>query len=343
MVQYVITPWRTRHELLRVRSALYPADRSLPRNLPQQRNAVALVAVWMQRGNCPHLVEASAIITAAILNDVPGNETWCVRAAYSAAFCRFVTGLLDSHQDKRRKSSMYNIAKTLGLPATYVELRHQATHEELPSLAKLRIAARKALKWIWEFYWRDLGVGEEEEEVVGKGVELMGKGVGDVLGKGERMEVEEQRETDVRRFVRSVLVEGKEEDLSIERLKEFDLAELMREVQEVGEGDVNAGVMMRYLKMMDKIYDLEEDLKSTKCASQPATPMKDLDGFRAEMRELDRELGVEEGEGEADEEGDNEVDADSPMDEDETPSVESKQKGWTRWEGPWIPKPIGVV
>ncbi|PQE05612.1 hypothetical protein CJF30_00007763 [Rutstroemia sp. NJR-2017a BBW] len=330
MVQYVITPWRTRHELLRVRSALYPADRSLPRNLPQQRNAVAVVAVWMQRGNCPHLVEASAIITAAILNDVPGNETWCVRAAYSAAFCRFVTGLLDSHQDKRRKSSMYNIAKTLGLPATYVELRHQATHEELPSLAKLRIAARKALRWIWEFYWRDLGVGEEEEAVVGKEV-----------GKGESMEVEEERGTDVRRFVRMVLVEGMEEDLSIERLKEFDLAELMREVQEVGEGDVDAGVMMRYLRMMDKIYDLEEDLKSAKSASQPATPMKDLDGFRAEIRELDRELGVDEDE--ADEEGDNQVDPNSPMDEDEDASVESKQKGWARWEGPWIPKPIGVV
>ncbi|PQE25119.1 hydroxyacylglutathione hydrolase protein [Rutstroemia sp. NJR-2017a BVV2] len=222
---------------------------------------------------------------------------------------------------------MYSIAKTLGLPATYVELRHQATHEELPSLAKLRIAARKALKWIWDFYWRDLVLGEEEVE--------------EVMGKGKSMEVEEERGNNVRSFVRTVLVEGMEEDLSIERLKEFDLAELTREVQEVGSGDVDAGIMMRYLRMMDKIYDLEEDLKSTKSASQPATPMKDLDGFRAEMLELDRELGMDDGE--ADDEGDNEVDPDLPMNEDEDASVESKQKGWARWEGPWIPKPIGVV
>ena len=53
----------------------------------------------------------------------------------------FVTGLLDSHQDKARKISMYGVAKSVGLPATFVELRHQATHEQLPSLTRLRAAA----------------------------------------------------------------------------------------------------------------------------------------------------------------------------------------------------------
>ncbi|OLN84501.1 putative hydroxyacylglutathione hydrolase [Colletotrichum chlorophyti] len=62
--------------------------------------------------------------------------------------------------DKQRKLSMYSVAKTIGLPATFVELRHQATHEQLPSLAKLRSAARKALAWIWEYYWQHLGADE---------------------------------------------------------------------------------------------------------------------------------------------------------------------------------------
>lgn len=69
---------------------------------------------------------------------------------------RFVTGLVDGHQEKQRKQSMYTIAKTIGLPATFVELRHQSTHEQLPSLAKLRTAARKALLWIWDYYWKQL-------------------------------------------------------------------------------------------------------------------------------------------------------------------------------------------
>lgn len=90
MVQFVITPWRTRRELLQVREKLYQNSETTPPNDSYRRQAVCLISVWMQRGNCPHLVESSAIITSAILNDVPGNSSYCVRAAYSAAFCRYV-------------------------------------------------------------------------------------------------------------------------------------------------------------------------------------------------------------------------------------------------------------
>ncbi|KOS18545.1 Pre-rRNA-processing protein las1 [Escovopsis weberi] len=121
--------------------------------------------MWMQRGNCPHMVESTALLMAAVLSDEASAtatanaaaSTYAVRAAYSAAFSRFVTGLLDGHQEKLRKQSMYSLAKTIGLPATFVELRHQATHEQLPSLARLRFAAQKALLWIWGYYWKHLG------------------------------------------------------------------------------------------------------------------------------------------------------------------------------------------
>ena len=76
----------------------------------------------------------------------------------------FVTGLLDMQQDKQRKMSMFSVAKTIGLPATFVELRHQATHEQLPSLARLRAAANKALAWIWDYYWQHLIAEERPEE-----------------------------------------------------------------------------------------------------------------------------------------------------------------------------------
>ena len=61
--------------------------------------------------------------------------------------------------------SMYGVAKSVGLPATFVELRHQATHEQLPSLIRLRGAARKALDWIWDYYWRHLSESLEDEQV----------------------------------------------------------------------------------------------------------------------------------------------------------------------------------
>jgi ribosomal biogenesis protein LAS1 len=99
MVQYIITPWRNHGELLQVRKQLYPGKETGSENRggretknedsgKKRKYAVAKVSVWMQRGNCPHLVESTAILTSAMLNDVPGNSAYCVRAAYSAAFCR---------------------------------------------------------------------------------------------------------------------------------------------------------------------------------------------------------------------------------------------------------------
>jgi hypothetical protein len=80
---------------------------------------------------------------------------------------RFVTGLLDGQQDKQRKQSMYSLAKTVGLPATFVELRHQSTHEQLPSLAQLRSAARRALDWIWDYYWKNLSQDQDDDDLIG--------------------------------------------------------------------------------------------------------------------------------------------------------------------------------
>lgn len=48
---------------------------------------------------------------------------------------------------------MFQRAVDLGLPASFVELRHEATHRELPSLIVLRNAAQRSLEWLWDYYW----------------------------------------------------------------------------------------------------------------------------------------------------------------------------------------------
>lgn len=151
MVQYILTPWRDRRELLKVRQQFYPAaapsapaaattapstkarmaasttrapataaapprpsassthaadttaatstsanDHSAAAAaaaLAAQHHAVARVSMWMQRGNCPHMVESTALLTAAILSDGESSGsagTYAVRAAYAAAFSRYV-------------------------------------------------------------------------------------------------------------------------------------------------------------------------------------------------------------------------------------------------------------
>lgn len=51
-------------------------------------------------------------------------------------------------------ASIASLASTAGLPRALVDLRHQATHNELPSLAVLRSGAGMALHWLEESYWK---------------------------------------------------------------------------------------------------------------------------------------------------------------------------------------------
>ncbi|TVY14949.1 Pre-rRNA-processing protein las1 [Lachnellula arida] len=331
MVQYIITPWRTPTDLLLVRRQLYPHNHnSQTHNAKdaekERRKAVAQVSVWMQRGNCPHLVEASAILTSAILNDVPGNSSYCVRAAYSAAFCRFVTGLLDSHQTSHKKLSMYSIAKTLSLPATYVELRHQATHEELPSLAKLRSASVKALRWIWEFYWVKLSVDVDGE--------------GDAGGERD----EDECKGIVRRYLQDDDGDGDGESM----LQLWDRGRVIDAVAEILDEDANADakLLLRASRLQQRLLDSDPPTSTPSpnpTSTPPPTPTpiitQTLQALKKEMEDMEMQMAM-------DLNNENENQGPDTASAAETPSAHRLRlggKGWAEWEGPWVPKPIGVV
>ncbi|PBP15827.1 hypothetical protein BUE80_DR013477 [Diplocarpon rosae] len=301
MVQYVITPWRNARELLRVRENFYPGPGRRVQD-EERRHAVAKVSVWTQRGNCPHLVESTAMLTAAVLNDVKGNATYCVRAAYAAAFCRFVTGLLDSHQDKRRKLSMYSIAKSIGLPATYVELRHQATHEELPSLAKLRAATQKALYWIWDCYWAKLPPAPTSQEECNVFMQRL------FAARGTPFYPELEK---------SLHNWGSEQLL--EALWAVDTGNVALFSQ--GFSDSWELRMQRRVMGEDALIDV-----TVEKMSQIGRPVGSIQEIRAEMETINRQLDAE----------------DVQMLKEETGDGQ-QGNGWAMWEGPWVPKPIGIV
>ncbi|KAJ6144865.1 Hydroxyacylglutathione hydrolase [Penicillium chermesinum] len=151
MAKVIFTPWKTQAQLLSVRDEFYPAPAY---HGPDMRShACAIVEAWKLRGNVPHHVEATALLTDAILHDdAQSNSIFSIRATYSAAFCRFVTGLVDSKIPGVRRT-MFQRAMDLGLPASFVELRHEATHREPPSLVVLRKATQRSLEWLWDNYW----------------------------------------------------------------------------------------------------------------------------------------------------------------------------------------------
>ncbi|RYP09018.1 hypothetical protein DL764_001514 [Monosporascus ibericus] len=279
MVQYIHTPWRDRAELLRVRQQFYPSP---PAGAPtitaedeaEQQHAVSRVSMWMQRGGCPHLVESTALLVAAILSDLNDTRTgvssssYATRAAYSAAFSRFVTGLLDSQQDKQRKMSMYAVAKTIGLPATFVELRHQATHEQLPSLLKLRAAAKKALAWIWHYYWENLP-GDEPSTT--------------------------EDEADACRNLLIQYLRDAEQSTSKKslqkKLRKWDKILILQVLGEIGESSEDSKLLLRSLQLSRGILDGSfTTLPAVRAYGSKPRSAKDIEAIRADLERSRDEL-----------------------------------------------------
>lgn len=128
--------------------------------------AVSLVSFWLARENVPHGVNSTSLFIATKLQDFQltnlglgigigagsGSESM-LRASYSMAFVRFVNGLLDPFQQGTHATALVEIAKKISLPYEFVEIRHSATHNALPSLELLRDMTDSALRWLWDRYW----------------------------------------------------------------------------------------------------------------------------------------------------------------------------------------------
>jgi ribosomal biogenesis protein LAS1 len=233
--------------------------------------------------------------------------------------------------------SMYDVAKAVGLPATFVELRHQATHEQLPSLTRLRAAARKALEWIWEYYWRHLEGGQEQVDrsgvedlglstVVEEGVSVIGCGGASQGGRDVRGLVERYLEREE---------EVEDEELKGEIMGKSDDALVLSVLDSISDTTRDSKVLRRALALTREVLEgreqrerMEEDGKAGE-----ETAAKDVERIKAELGEAwaDVEELEETGIAESDD-GQLEVE----MAED--------RPAWVLYEeDAWVPKPIGVV
>lgn len=269
---------------------------------------------------------------------------------------RFVTGLLDSHQDKARKLSMYGVAKTIGLPASFVELRHQGTHEPMPSLTQLRPAARRALVWIWEYYWRNLpeeneGVGAEDATARvktmgetttkdvksgrGRGKETIAAGVGAAHNSLEA------------RMCRSALLgylqrqEGEVGEAATEglmrQLRKWDSALVLTTLADIGESTRDSGMLLRSVKLARTLLGTAE-----------LSEGQQVEEEENDETALRQELLIARGEAARVGEGSQrsiwgKVTGKRKKDDDEDGERERKRGGWYKQTGPWVAKPIGVL
>lgn len=146
-------PWANINELDQLCSWVF-MDES---DLEAKRFAINRLSAWRAVTALPHALESTLSILTARLIDTSAMQqnisSLSLRQNYAAAIIRMVNGLVDPLQAGAYARSIASIAAQLGLPSWLVELRHAATHEDLPSLEMLREASREALTWLLHNYF----------------------------------------------------------------------------------------------------------------------------------------------------------------------------------------------
>lgn len=134
-----------------------------------------IVALWRLRGRVPHAVESTAHLIEILAADKCSNVKFSnigivdsahygsvgdrrsdqeLRMLFSLALIRGVNGLVDAVQQGQFAGlSIMTVAERIGLPSWIAEIRHDATHNQLPPLTVLRSAARQLLRWYFDRYW----------------------------------------------------------------------------------------------------------------------------------------------------------------------------------------------
>jgi ribosomal biogenesis protein LAS1 len=171
------------------------ADSSSSHDMRQR--AIDKVNLWLfKAGQLPPAIVATANMTEAVLHDEsrqgssgPVISETAMQSIYAMAFARFVNGFVDrdiarsyaatmtkedtaaESEDEaatplaasgKGESSMYAHAATIGMPQKFVDLRHQVTHGDVPSVAHLRKMTEQALEWLWERWWARYAPGTSE-------------------------------------------------------------------------------------------------------------------------------------------------------------------------------------
>lgn len=118
--------------------------------------ALRRMAAWEHRGGMPHAAAATAYLLDALQRRQDGSirSELQERLMLSMAIIRAVNGLVDASQRAARAQPISVLASRMGLPAWLVDVRHEATHNSLPTLSALRSAADAVLQWLFSHYWQ---------------------------------------------------------------------------------------------------------------------------------------------------------------------------------------------
>ncbi|KAK1372831.1 putative pre-rRNA-processing protein las1 [Heracleum sosnowskyi] len=119
------------------------------------------VSAWRSRGCIPVVVQVTASIIEIqhsdpfFRDDVSDNllhSEEMLAMLYSMAIMRLVNGVVEKTR-KKTEVSIGEAADALGIPRMLIDVRHECSHRDLPSLRLVRLASLKALEWLKSYYW----------------------------------------------------------------------------------------------------------------------------------------------------------------------------------------------
>ncbi|KAL9233596.1 hypothetical protein vseg_008571 [Gypsophila vaccaria] len=152
---YKLVPWLNWDEWDYVRLSLFSSPSSVV------ANALRRVTAWRSRGCLPVAVEVSASFveiqqkdphfSGGSSNGALGSDEM-LSMLYTMAIMRLVNGLIEKTRE-RQKLSIAVAAEMIGMPRMLIDIRHEGSHRELPSLNLLRRASVLALDWLKSYYW----------------------------------------------------------------------------------------------------------------------------------------------------------------------------------------------
>lgn len=131
---------------------------SLLKEKSEWPRVISHLANWRHRGKMPASADSTCSLLEALSS--PPKPEYQYRLVLSMAFIRFVNSAVDPFQKGTFAQSIQSIADQIGLPGWFVDLRHAATHDHLPSLPILLNGCYQALDWIMENYWDVIGIEE---------------------------------------------------------------------------------------------------------------------------------------------------------------------------------------
>lgn len=148
-------PWLSWDEWDSVRDRLFSSSP------PLVSSALRRISTWRSKGCLPVVIEVTASIVEIQLKDPFFREDLDQDALdseemLSMLYCMAIVRLVNGVVEKTRKKTEVSIGEAadwLNIPRMLIDIRHEGSHRDLPSLRLVRFASVKALDWLKSYYW----------------------------------------------------------------------------------------------------------------------------------------------------------------------------------------------